>query len=339
VPAATDVRGPLAASHAWRLVSVTGRIQDTRKLGDRWRSEVSVGEARIVVVGQPGAGIEIGRMPEGATVEVTGIVRLAYPNATDSRPSLLPRSPVDIVLRAAAPAAGSGAAGTTGDEPAGAGGTDRSTSGTTGRPAVDDHVVPTVDLADLAARTGTLVRVGGLVRDLRPTGFVLDDATATAPVLVVADAAVLLPLIEPGDAVNVVGRVIDADAGPAIQVGDPAGLALLPQPSLIEAGSAEPSAPGRTASAAAPIRSAGMDGVLDAPTGLGAGLLSLGLMTLLSVVVTILRRRHAERLLAARVTARLTALTGSATGRAGPATPIKGGSTAAAAPPRTDHAR
>jgi hypothetical protein len=177
------------------------------------------------------------------------------------------------------------------------------------------------------------------VRDLRPTGFVLDDATATAPVLVVADAAVLLPLIEPGDAVNVVGRVIDADAGPAIQVGDPAGLALLPQPSLIEAGSAEPSAPGRTASAAAPIRSAGMDGVLDAPTGLGAGLLSLGLMTLLSVVVTILRRRHAERLLAARVTARLTALTGSATGRAGPATPIKGGSTAAAAPPRTDHAR
>jgi hypothetical protein len=39
------------------------------------------------------------------------------------------------------------------------------------------------------------------------------------------------------------------------------------------------------------------------------------------------------------VTARLTALTGSATGRAGPATPIKGASTAAAAPPRTDHAR
>ena len=55
VPAPLRVRGPLGAAHTWRLVAVSGRIDDVRKLGDRWRAEIVVGAAHLVVVGQPGA--------------------------------------------------------------------------------------------------------------------------------------------------------------------------------------------------------------------------------------------------------------------------------------------
>ena len=55
-PAPLRIRGPLSAAHTWRLVAVSGRIEDVRKLGDRWRAEVAVGAARLVVIGQPGPG-------------------------------------------------------------------------------------------------------------------------------------------------------------------------------------------------------------------------------------------------------------------------------------------
>ena len=57
-------RHPTGAQE-WRLVSITGRIDDVKKLGDRWRAEMLVSAARVVVVGQPGAGIDVSALAEG----------------------------------------------------------------------------------------------------------------------------------------------------------------------------------------------------------------------------------------------------------------------------------
>ena len=38
-------------------MTVSGRVMSIHKLGDRWRAELLVGATRVVVVGQPGAGI------------------------------------------------------------------------------------------------------------------------------------------------------------------------------------------------------------------------------------------------------------------------------------------
>ena len=340
LPGPLTVRGALTSAHAWRLVSISGRIEDTRKLGDRWRSEVLVGAARVVVVGQPGAAIDLARMPEGATVRVTGIVRLAYPNATDRRPSLLPRSEADISLLTGAPA-GDGTSGAragqagTGTATAGSG----PSGGAPGGALPAGRDIPTVDLSALQERLGATVRVGGLVDALRADGFVLDDATATAPVVVTGDAAVLLPLVEPGDAINAIGTVRAGATGPVVEVDDPAGLMLLSQPTPPR--SPTPSAV-PTSDEAVPegrVQAAGLGEDVGAIPGLGAGALSAALMTLISIAVTLLRRRHAQRLLAARVAVRLAAL-------AGPQPPQVDGSAAAhdrsgalKEPSRTDHAR
>ena len=184
VPAPLRIRGPLGAAHTWRLVAVSGRVEDVRKLGDRWRAEVVVGAARLVVVGQPGARIPVEGIVDGRSIEVVGIVRPAYPSAADRRPTILPRSRGDIHVGSAptdggstsgTPTGGAAATGGQGGSPAAAG------AGTVGATA-NGETVPDADLADLGSIVGRTVRVGGLVVDIRPDGFVLDDGTAHAPV-------------------------------------------------------------------------------------------------------------------------------------------------------------
>ncbi len=79
-------------------------------------------------------------------------------------------------------------------------------------------------------RVGEQVRVGGLVTDLEPRGIRIDDGTASALVVLEGDAAQLLPLIEPGDAVNASGTVESVDGELAVVVTDPAGIALAADP-------------------------------------------------------------------------------------------------------------
>ena len=67
--------------------------------------------------------------------------------------------------------------------------------------------VPDVDLVTLADHVGQTVRVGGLVAELAPDGFRLDDGTAIGRVVLTGEAADYLPLIDPGDALNATGRV------------------------------------------------------------------------------------------------------------------------------------
>ena len=127
----------------------------------------------MVVVGQPGSGIASSALVEGRVATVTGIVRRPYPNASDRRFAITPRSPEDVTV-------------------AGKAGGDRrfelrrragdpwpGRRRATAAPAID---ADDADLGDLAAFVGRNVRVGGLVVDLRADGFTLDDGTATGRV-------------------------------------------------------------------------------------------------------------------------------------------------------------
>jgi hypothetical protein len=337
MPAALVVDGALSDAHVWRLVSMRGHIEDVRKLGDRWRAEVLVGSQRILVTGQPGAGIPVASVIEGRDVRLVGIVRRAYPSASDRRPTLLPRSPADVDVVAAGSSAavsgtgggGTGASGSgtgSGNAAGGAGtaaGSGAGTPGGSGEPAIPD-----VDLVDLAEADGRTVRVGGLVSELAIDGFRLDDGTAVGRVVLAGEAASLLPLIEPADAINVVGRVARLDDGAlGVVVTDPAGIALgsdlgvgaTPAAATSGAGASSEPDPSPSGSPAVDVLSAGAIGGSALP-GAGAGLATLLTVTLISVAVTLIRRRQARRFLAARVAARLAAIAGVpvAVGSAGP---------------------
>lgn len=312
-PAPMRVHGALTKAHTWRLVAVAGRVDSVRKLGERWRAEVVVGTQRVIVVGQPGARIPIDSIVEGRAIEVTGIVRPAYPSASDKRASLLPRSIADVRVAGGVAASGagdSGPAGTTAgsDRATGNGIGSGGSSGTAVAAAAQS--IPDADLADLEAAIGTTVRVGGLVVELDGTGFSLDDGTAVGRVVLTEAALEWLPLIEPGDAINVTGQVERVEGGAvAVVVHDPAAIAVGADLAAL----ADPSAAAATTPVDASAgpggdpNTAGLGDDLAGVPGAGAGVLSLGLISLASLAVTLLRRRHTRRLLAGRVAQRLAA--------------------------------
>jgi hypothetical protein len=247
---------------------------------------------------------------EGRSIDVVGIVRAAYPSASDRRSTILPRSMGDISIGGAA------GGGTTGGRASGGGSDPAYAPGSSGMAVgaaagTDGARVPDADLADLATVLGTTVRVGGLVLDVRPDGFLLDDGTAHAPVVLRGDAADWIPLVEPEDAINVIGRAERLDGGDlAVVVTDPAGIALGSDPSAMAGASVAPSAGATAIAADTRPRTAGFGDPLGIVPGAGAGLLSLIGISLASVAVTLLRRRQARRLVASRVAARLSAIAG-----------------------------
>ena len=182
-----------------------------------------VGKDHVVVVGQPGAGIPSTTMVEGRTATVTGIARRPAPTASDHRFAVTPRFPADVRVTGQPVAGPNGA--TTGGGAATPGAS--SAGGTTGTAA---PAAPDADLDDLARFTGRLVRVGGLVVDLRPDGFTLDDGTAIGRIVLRGAALELLPMIEPDDALNAIGRVEALDGGFVVVVDDPGGIILAGDP-------------------------------------------------------------------------------------------------------------
>ena len=122
----------------------------------------------------------------------TGIVRRPYPSGDGPpvrrscrvkadrarRPGQRPRG---VARNPAAGAGGTGPASGPGSSPVGA-----------GPAAASSPTAPDANLADLASVVGRTVRVGGLVGDLLPDGFMLDDGTATGPVVLTGAAADLL---------------------------------------------------------------------------------------------------------------------------------------------------
>ena len=281
---------------------VTGRLDDVHKLGDRWRAELIVGSARLPIVGQAGAGIPFDRVIEGRTATVVGIVRAAYPSASDKRASILPRSTADLQVGAATTApAGAGTATTVDAVGSAAGRPRRAASGPV---TSSDPSIPDADLAELAAYEDRVVRVGGSVMDLTADGFTLDDGTAVGTVVVTGEAAAQLPLVEPGDVVNVIGAVTRTDAGWIVSASaaDAIGRASSPIDAPND-GAAVPGAGGSSASGSVGL--AGFDVQGTGSTGL-VGLASLVALSLLSVGATFTVRRHRARLaLAGRISRRL----------------------------------
>jgi lamin tail-like protein len=317
VPTPLRINGPLTKAHTWRLVAIGGRVESVRKLGERWRAELVLGTTRLAVVGQPGSRIPSTALVEGRIADVVGIVRPAYPSATDRRSAVLPRSRSDIRLAAAG--SSTGTAGTS----VGAG-----TGGATGGPTVGASssvdlalvTAPDADLVDLASLLGETVRVGGLVVDLHSDGFTLDDGTAVGLVVLTGPAEDLLALIEPADAINVVGRVDRVDGGQlAVVVDDPAAISLGTALDGM-AGASPPTTAGASDAAGAhsDLRVAGLG--TDAPLvpGAGAGLIGLVGIGLASLAVTVLRRRQIRQLLAARIDARLAPITPPSAASDGP---------------------
>ncbi|MFL5716314.1 MAG: lamin tail domain-containing protein [Chloroflexota bacterium] len=310
------------SAHEWRLVTITGRVAEIHKLGDRWRAEITVGSTRVAVVGQPGAGIPSTTLTEGRTATVVGIARRPYPSASDKRFAVTPRFPADIHVTGRPDKEGDGR-GATGSGTAPTSGTGPTVAAAGSEPASD------ADLVDLDSVVGHIVRVGGLVVELGADGFSLDDGTAVGRVVLRGEALDQLALIEPDDAVNATGRVEAAAGGAVVVVDDPGGIVLAGAPiPAAPSGPPDPSPPGAVGAAssdasspppdAAPgaARFAGFGGSL--PLGAGAaGLGTLLAVSAASVAVTLVRREHARRRVATHVAGRLATFVGAATGPSG----------------------
>jgi len=318
-PAALRLHAAPGEVHEWRLVTITGRLDAVHKLGDRWRAEVRVGTALVVVTGQTGARIPVTRLVEGRDVTITGIVRRPYPSATDRRFSILPRGVADV--RVSGPTGGGGAPGAAANGSGPGTPADGARRPEPGSGATPPPSIPNADLADLTTLTGRRVRVGGLVTTMLADGFRLDDGTAVGAVVLRGPALDLLALVEVGDAVTVAGRVEVGTGGPRVIVDDPAGLALAGAPTAPVA-SASPgdraaaSTSGTGDAAGGPVavgdeRFAGLAPFpASGPAG-AAGVGALAGLTAASVAVTLLRRRQLRRRLADRIAVRLAAFAAS----------------------------
>jgi hypothetical protein len=309
LPEPQTLRAAPNVTQEWQLVTFTGRIEEVSKLGDRWRAELLLAGHRVVVVGQPGSGIVVGSVIEGRMARVTGIVRRPYPTAADQRFAITPRTTADLRVLGA-PVSGGQATGRGG---AAGGGTvgSRVTEPSSPDPASAGTV--DADLIDLASFVGQVVRVGGLVVDLRSDGLLLDDGTLVGLVFLRGAAVDLLPLIEPDDAINAIGIVEMRPGGPAVVVEDPGGLIQAGDP--VAAASALGGNTAATTSGGPPptllaTPTTHLAGVTDDPAGMLGGLAGLGTLaalSLASLAITMARRvrmrRHAEARIAARVVA------------------------------------
>ena len=223
----------------------------------------------------PARGIPVDRVIEGRTATVVGIVRAAYPSASDKRASILPRSAADLrVSGASSSVAASGSSGSAGSVPG--------STGSPSDPTASGAATPDVDLADLATHEGRLVRVGGVVMDLGPDRFTLDDGTAVGTVVLTGEALELLALIEPDDVVNVTGTVVRTDDGWIVTTSDPGALGRAGDPvAPTSAGDAATDRAETPPTTGGTVDLAGFDLPGTGP----AGLAGIGTLVLLTVVV------------------------------------------------------
>jgi hypothetical protein len=169
------------------------------------------------------------------------------------------------------------------------------------------------DLVDLAAFVGQTVRVGGLVVDLRPDGLLLDDGTRVGLVILRGAALDLLPLLEPDDAINAIGRVEALQDGLVVVVTQPGGIIQAGEPVAVVAGpSSGTGATGTIVAAPTPPATppAHLAGLGENPASIVGGLAGIGTfvaLTLASVAISLGRRAQARRREQARIAARVVA--------------------------------
>jgi hypothetical protein len=304
---ALELRAAPGAAHEWRLVRVRGDVVEIHRSGDRWTAELLVGGTRVPIAGLAGAGIPSAALVAGRTATIVGIVRRAWPTATDRRFAVVPRSPGDLTLGGSADPSAAGSSGSGSSGAAGSSG-----PGGTGAPGA---AVADLDLVDLRAHVGETARVSGLVASVEATAFRLDDGTATARVRLDGPAADLAGSLVAGDALSATGRVTrEADGGEiVVVVDDPAAVILVGDLGAQGGdGSGSTGQPGDSASgsvSASPRAGAGSltAGVGDRPMP-EVGAVGLVLISLASLLVTVIRRQRIRRRFAARIAARLAAI-------------------------------
>jgi len=289
---------PPAERDEWLLARLSGTIARVERLGDRWRAEVVLSNgSKAPVNGQAGAGIPSTAIVVGRRITVVGIVKRPYPTASDRRFALLPRSAADVAVGPV----GNGAP----TEPLGGSSDGKGPSGSS-TPAVD--ITPDTDLATLADRVGQRVRVGGLVERLAEDGFDLDDGTALARVQLRGEMAALLPHLRAGEAIAATGVVELIDGSPGVIV-DETG-ALVRVGSL---GQALPIAGQGSGAFASPASSGGATALRAGAGALGpdlapSSLLAMVVLSALSVLATVIRRRLVRRRLRTALVGRLASL-------------------------------
>jgi hypothetical protein len=249
-------------------------------------------------------------------------VRRAQPTATDRRFSIVPRGPGDVSVGPA------GASGTNG-ETAGGSGTASGREPGSARPqgagaggAPDASLPPDTvdaDLAELERWVGQRVRVGGIVTDLAADGFMLDDGTDVARIVLDGTAVEYLTLIEPEDALNVIGRVEVRGSESVVVVSDPAGIVRVGDlPTTLDGALAGPGDASAGVPAGVPVPVAPVTADAAGELGFGSGGLvgigSLLLVSAASVAVTLVRRRRLHQVFAARVATRLNAIAAPSSG-------------------------
>jgi uncharacterized protein YdeI (BOF family) len=253
----TTVGGaPISPGLEWRLVSVTGTVEDVQRDGATWRAEIRVSGGTIPIAGIERSGISSTSLVEGRSAKVVGVVKRAYPTSTDQRLSVVPRSTADISLggvgatSAPRPSGSPRPAGSAGPGPSA-----RPTSfGITGStpggdtPGNDlgqnEHAISPLPasatvIAALSEHEGQLVRIGGRVVGVDGDGvFTVDDGTGTAVVRLTGDAATLSDQLQAGDLLNVTGMVMMTTAGTLeVTVDDLAQVARVPAPASLAAAS------------------------------------------------------------------------------------------------------
>lgn len=223
---------PLSPSLEWRVVTVAGPVETVRRSGDAWRAELAVGSGGIPIAGVARSGIPSTALSAGSNATVTGIVRRAYPTATDQRLAIVPRGPADISLGSGRRAAG-GPDGVIAGAPLGPGqpgsplafeADDRAAQVPAARPA-------NVALSALAGRQGTTVLVGGLIDSIAGLRVTLSDESGTAVVRLSGAAAELAGRLAPGMLLNAEGVVERTAAGGLeVNVDDPDRIAFTDSP-------------------------------------------------------------------------------------------------------------
>ena len=278
--AATSVRkAPFAAGLEWQLVTITGLVQDLHRDGDAWRAEVAIGDGSVPVSGIERSGISADALVEGREATIVGVVKRAYPTASDQRFALVPRSSGDIHLGPApatqrpdasgSPDPQTGEPDETHDAPEGGAGLPpwsesfapgESPDPNASAPGTTDDIV---SVADLAGHVGQRVSVGGFVTAIDGARLTVQDETAATVVRLSGDAMSALDRIAVGDLVNATGLADrNAAGGIEITVSDPADITLLP-PLAAAAATAQTSSP----KASADPSSAASATPPSAPTG------------------------------------------------------------------------
>jgi hypothetical protein len=297
----------------WRLVRLSGTVLSVERMGDRWRAEVRLPNGdQVPILGQAGAAIPSTSVVEGRAVTITGIVKRPYPTATDRRFGLLPRSSSDLAVGPGtngAQAGGSGSGATAGDDAIRAGARSGGIA-LTGAASGEPDITPDTDLATLFEHIGSTVHVGGLISELTADGFLLDDGTATARVVLHGDALVLLAHLQVGDALAARGIVQQDGEALLVSVASAADLVRVGDlgQALPMTGSGADVSPEASLAAAGP-RLAGATGLEAVPAELSVA--TIAGISALSLLVTLLRRRAAARRSRVVVLARLASLTRS----------------------------